>query len=184
MGIRASDGRQVGLRQCPFLDVAVSRSGVTGPVHLGSMEEAVQAQGSPITVERPDLCRTRLVFGLSRLGRSIVMDVVSLSALAAEQVAAAHASSTGRCARTIHGRQTHALRQTVLALVAGRTLGEHESPGEATLQVLAGRVRLSAGGESWEAATGDYLDIPPARHDLAAIEDCAVLLSVVSTARG
>ena len=112
------------------------------------------------------------------------MEILSLSVLAAEQIAAAHASPAGRSACTIHGRQTQTLRQTVLALVAGRALGEHESPGEATLQVLAGRVRLSAGGESWEAATGDYLDIPPTRHDLAAIDDSAALLSVVTTARG
>jgi quercetin dioxygenase-like cupin family protein len=112
------------------------------------------------------------------------MDVVSLTALADEQVAAARASSAGRSAHTIHGGQTLALRQTVLALVAGRALGEHESPGEATLQVLAGRVRLSAGDDSWEAAAGDYLVIPPARHDLAAIDDSAVLLSVVTAARG
>ncbi|MFG1677593.1 cupin domain-containing protein [Micromonospora sp. NPDC049282] len=112
------------------------------------------------------------------------MDVLSLTALAVEQIAAARASSAGRSARTIQGQQTHALRQTVLALAAGRALGEHESPGEATLLVLAGRVRLSAGDDSWEAATGDYLVIPPARHDLAAIEDSAVLLSVVTAARG
>jgi quercetin dioxygenase-like cupin family protein len=112
------------------------------------------------------------------------MDALSLTALADEQIAAARASSAGRSARTIHGGHTQALRQTVLALLAGQALGEHESPGEATLQVLAGRVRLSAGGDSWEAATGDYLVIPPARHDLAAIDDCAVLLSVVTAARG
>ncbi|MCU7730319.1 cupin domain-containing protein [Actinoplanes sp. KI2] len=109
------------------------------------------------------------------------MGVVSLSALAAEQIAAAHASPAGRSARTVHGG--HALRQTLLALVAGRALGEHESPGEATLHVLAGRVRLSAGDDCWEAATGDHLDIPPTRHDLAAIDDSAVLLSVVTAAR-
>jgi len=112
------------------------------------------------------------------------MDVLSLTALADEQVAAARASAAGRSAHTIHGGQTHALRQTVLALLAGRALGEHESPGEATLQVLAGRVRLSAGDNSWEAATGDYLVIPGARHDLAAIDDCAVLLTVVTAVRG
>jgi quercetin dioxygenase-like cupin family protein len=112
------------------------------------------------------------------------MDALSLTALADEQIAAARASSAGRSARTIHGGHTQAPRQTVLALLAGQALGEHESPGEATLQVLAGRVRLSAGGDSWEAATGDYLVIPPARHDLAAIDDCAVLLSVVTDARG
>ncbi|MFI7426870.1 cupin domain-containing protein [Micromonospora sp. NPDC049836] len=111
------------------------------------------------------------------------MDALSLTALAEEQVAAAHASSAGRSARTIHGGQTHALRQTVLALAAGQALGEHESPDEATLQVLAGRVRLSAGDDSWEAVTGDYLIIPPARHDLAAIDDSAVLLSVVTDRR-
>ncbi|MFD0817376.1 cupin domain-containing protein [Micromonospora zhanjiangensis] len=107
-----------------------------------------------------------------------------MTALAVEQIGAARSSSAGRSARTIHGQHTAALRQTVLALVAGRALGEHESPGEATLLVLAGRVRLSAGDDSWEAATGDYLVIPPARHDLAAIEDSAVLLSVVTAARG
>ena len=72
------------------------------------------------------------------------MDALSLTALADEQIAAARASSAGRSARTIHGGHTHALRQTVLALLAGQALGEHESPGEATLQVLVGRVRLSA----------------------------------------
>ncbi|MCG5461615.1 cupin domain-containing protein [Micromonospora sp. NPDC053740] len=112
------------------------------------------------------------------------MNVLSLTALADEHVAAARVSSAGRSAQTIHGRQTHALRQTVLALVAGQALGEHESPNEATLQVLAGRVRLSVGDDSWEAATGDYVVIPPARHDLAAIDDSAVLLSVVTDARG
>ena len=104
------------------------------------------------------------------------MDV--LSVLADEQVAAARASSAGRSARTVHGGQAHALRQTALALVADRTLGEHESPGEAPLPVLPGRVCLSAGDDSWQAATGDYLVIPAARHDLTAIDDCVVLLSV------
>lgn len=36
-----------------------------------------------------------------------------------------------------------------------RSLGEYESPGETTLQVLAGRVRLSAGDDSTEGAAGD-----------------------------
>ena len=113
----------------------------------------------------------------------IATDILSLTTLAGEQLTAARASSAGRSAHSIHGGQAHALRQTVLALVAGRALGEHESPGEATLLVLAGKVRLSAGDESWEAAAGDYLAVPPARHDLAAIDDSVVLLSVVAAAR-
>ena len=108
------------------------------------------------------------------------MNTVSLTTLADEQIAAARASTAGRSAHTIHGGHDHALRQTVLALAAGRSLGEHESPGEATLQVLVGRVRLGAGDESWEGAAGDHVVIPPARHDLAAIEDAVVLLTVVA----
>jgi quercetin dioxygenase-like cupin family protein len=109
-----------------------------------------------------------------------VTDLVSLTALVQEQLAAARSSSAGRSARTLHGGTGHALRQTVLALASGHSLGEHESPGEATLQVLAGRVQLSAGGKKWEATEGGYLPIPPARHDLAAIDDSVVLLSVVA----
>lgn len=71
------------------------------------------------------------------------------------------------------------LRQTVIALAAGRSLGEHDSPGEATLQVLAGTVRLTVGDEAWTGSTGDYLGIPPRRHDLEAVEDSAILLSIV-----
>jgi quercetin dioxygenase-like cupin family protein len=159
------------------------RRGVPGPLGPDAGRDAVVGlahHGRPTQA----LCRTRPVRGSPQRCRRIVMDVVSLTALADAQLAAARASSAGRSAHTIHGRQTSALRQTVLALVAGRALGEHESPGEATLQVLTGRVRLSAGDDSWEAATGDYLVIPPARHDLAAIDDSAVLLSVVTDARG
>ncbi len=109
-------------------------------------------------------------------------DIVSLTILAEQQLTAARAASSGRAAHTVHGGRDSALRQSVLALVAGQALGEHESPGEATLQVLTGRVNLSAGTEHWQAGAGDYLHIPPVRHDLAAIEDSVVLLSVVTHA--
>ena len=79
------------------------------------------------------------------------------------------------------GRE-HDLRQTLIALTAGRALGEHEAPGEATLQVLSGRVRLHAGEDSWEGGDGDYLIIPPVRHDLEAVTDAVVLLTVASRA--
>jgi quercetin dioxygenase-like cupin family protein len=106
------------------------------------------------------------------------MDSTSLDALASEHLAAAKEHSAGRSALTVYGGQGHALRQTLIALAAGRRLGEHESPGEATLQVLRGSVRLHAGENTWEGGAGDYVAIPPARHDLEAIEDSAVLLTV------
>ena len=110
------------------------------------------------------------------------MEQTSLTALAEEQMAVAHESHSGRAAHTVYGGQEHELRQTVIALVSGHELAEHESPGEATLQVLRGRVRLSCGDDSWEGASGDYAVIPPARHGLAALEDSVVLLTVVKAA--
>ncbi|WP_183099918.1 cupin domain-containing protein [Nocardioides pelophilus] len=110
------------------------------------------------------------------------MESRSLTTLAAEQVEAARAASSGRAAVTVHGGQEHDLRQTVIALAAGRSLGEHDAPGEATLQVLSGEVRLHAGEETWAGAEGDYLLIPPHRHDLEAVTDAAVLLTVATRA--
>lgn len=108
------------------------------------------------------------------------MEGLSLTKLSEELLEAARGASSGRSARTIHGGRACALRQTVLALVGGRALGEHDSPGEATLQVLVGQVHLNAGGVSWEGAAGDYIVIPPERHDLAAVEDSVVMLSVAT----
>jgi quercetin dioxygenase-like cupin family protein len=111
------------------------------------------------------------------------MDGISLTGLVEEQLAAAGQAHSGRSSRTVHGGHESALRQTVVALAAGQVLGEHESPGEATLQVLRGRVRFTAGEQAWDGAAGDYLVIPPARHDLTALEDSAVLLTVVAGSR-
>jgi quercetin dioxygenase-like cupin family protein len=108
------------------------------------------------------------------------MDGLSLSALVDEHLAIAREHGSGRSAVTVHGGREHHLRQTLIALAAGRALGEHDSPGEATLQVLRGRVRLHAGDDAWEGAAGDYVLIPPRRHDLTALADAAVLLTVAN----
>jgi quercetin dioxygenase-like cupin family protein len=106
------------------------------------------------------------------------MQKLSLDAIAREHLERAAAASTGRSAATVYGGHEHVLRQTVLALTADTTLAEHDSPGEASLLVLRGRVRLTSGDDSWEGRTGDLIHVPLARHSLQALEDSAVLLTV------
>ncbi|MET8352135.1 MULTISPECIES: cupin domain-containing protein [unclassified Micromonospora] len=108
------------------------------------------------------------------------MKSTSLPTLAEEQLTLAREAHSGRSAHTIHGGHDQALRHTVLALLAGRELAEHSSPGEATLLVLRGHVRLTTSTEAWEGRDGDHVAIPPQRHALTAVEDSVVLLTVVS----
>ncbi len=110
------------------------------------------------------------------------MNKISLTALAREQLASADRASSGRSAHTVYGGHEHVLRQTVIALRAGQKLDEHENPGEATVHVLRGRVRLIAGKDSWEGSNGDLICVPESRHSLEALEDSAVLLTVAKKA--
>lgn len=108
------------------------------------------------------------------------MTNTSLTALAREQLELAGAATSGRSAHTVFGGREHLLHQTMIALTAGSMLDEHSNPGDATVHVLHGRVRLDSGGSSWEGASGHLIDVPDARHSLLAIEDSVVLLTVVS----
>ncbi len=106
------------------------------------------------------------------------MEKSSLTALARHQLDLAEKASSGRSSHTVYGGHEHVLRQTMIALSAGQRLDEHENPGEATVHVLHGRVRLGAGETSWEGSPGDLLVVPDARHSLAALEPAVVLLTV------
>jgi quercetin dioxygenase-like cupin family protein len=108
------------------------------------------------------------------------MENCSLTALVREHLERAEAASSGRSAHTVYGGHEHVLRQTLIALAAGQQLDEHESPGEATLHVLSGHVRLRAGDASWEGSTGDLLIVPDTRHALEAVETSVVLLTVAN----
>src|SRR5664280_2520494 len=100
------------------------------------------------------------------------------TALAGQQLILAQNAASGRSSHTGYGGHEHVLRQTVIALAAGQTLDEHENPGEATLHVLHGRVRLGAGETSWDGSPGVLLIVPDDRHTLAALEPAVVLLTV------
>lgn len=110
------------------------------------------------------------------------MQKTSLDALAREQLEAARRSSAGRSAATVVGGHERSLRQTVVALTEGSEMAEHENPGEASLVVITGRIELLAGENTWQARSGDLIEIPPERHTLRALEDCAVLLTAVPRA--
>jgi quercetin dioxygenase-like cupin family protein len=106
------------------------------------------------------------------------MQKVSLAALAREQVDRAAGAGGRHTAETVYSGHEKVLRETVIGMSRGARLAEHENPGEATVQVLRGRVRMISGALSWEARTGDLLIVPDARHSLEAVEDSALLLTV------
>jgi quercetin dioxygenase-like cupin family protein len=106
----------------------------------------------------------------------------SLTALSREQLKLALAASSGRSAQTVFGGSEHQLRQTLIALASGRMLDEHSNPGDATVHVLHGRVRLSSGEAHWDGAAGHLIAVPDAVHRLEALDDSVVLLTVVNRA--
>lgn len=108
------------------------------------------------------------------------MEKTSLGALAEDLLGQARAAGSGRAAHTVYGGAGHLLRQTVIALLEGQQLHEHNSPGEATLQVLRGRVRLTSAAGSVDAGAGELVPVPPQRHGLAGLQDSVVVLTVVS----
>jgi quercetin dioxygenase-like cupin family protein len=106
------------------------------------------------------------------------MQKLSLDALAREQFEAARRATAGRAAQTVFGGHEHVMRQTVIALLRGRSLAEHVNPGEATVHVLRGRVRLVTDTASWDGRQGDLIVVPQSPHSLEALEDSVVLLTV------
>lgn len=107
------------------------------------------------------------------------MQKVSLIALGRHHLDQARRAASGRSAETVFGGHEHHLRQTLIALRSGESLSEHENPGEATVQVLVGRVVLRAGTVEWNGSPGDLLTVPDGRHALDAVEDSVIFLTAV-----
>lgn len=105
------------------------------------------------------------------------MNSVNLGALIADERTAAADHPKGRTTRRVHGGDGEAIRQVLVTLRDGGALADHENPGDASLQVLEGTVRLEAGDAAWEGSAGDFLVIPDRRHNLTARGDAAVLIS-------
>ncbi|MFE7754535.1 LuxR family transcriptional regulator [Streptomyces sp. NPDC057429] len=103
-------------------------------------------------------------------------EVVPLHAAGQSLLADAHAARARRAARTVVS--VPGLRTTLLALVAGCELAEHDAPGAATLGCLTGRVRLATTDREWVLDEHDLIPIPDQRHRLIADTDSVVLLTV------
>ncbi|MGW2016982.1 cupin [Streptomyces sp. NPDC001927] len=101
-----------------------------------------------------------------------------LADLADEHLAAARTAPHGRSAQVV--MHDGVLRQSVIALLAGTALDEHNAPPAASLMVLRGRVKLTTAGWSDELSAGELKMIPKERHGLLALEDAVVLLTAVN----
>lgn len=112
------------------------------------------------------------------------LQMVNLETAAEELLSTAHAARARRAASTLYGGRDLILRQTAIALLADAELAEHDSPLEATLHVLRGRIVLHGVDREWELATGDLIPIPPERHSVRALEDSVFLLTVIRAAGG
>lgn len=97
--------------------------------------------------------------------------------LAQSQLRNARTNGSGRSAATVY--KGPRLSHTVVALTAGEELSEHENPGEATVQVLLGRIEVLAGNDTWECRSGNLIVVPQTLHSVRAIDDSAFLLTAV-----
>ena len=107
---------------------------------------------------------------------------VDVHALAGELLQKASAETAGRAARTLP-HPVDGLRQTLIALREGAVMDEHESPGAASLMVIRGRVRVTAGDDDLLIGPHQIAPVPDRRHSLRADEPSVVLLTVALPAR-
>jgi len=101
-----------------------------------------------------------------------------LTALADHHLGAARDSAHGRSAELVV--HDGVLRQSLIALVAGTELAEHNSPPAASLHVLLGRVRIT-GEEGPEIGAGELQVLTHLRHAVTALEDSVFLLTTVTS---
>lgn len=104
----------------------------------------------------------------------VALDLARFAASLMEEAAGA---PKGLTTRRLPSDDDAALRVIGIGLSAGHELPEHDNPGEAMLQVLAGSVTLhAADGRAVPLTAGMLAPIPQARHHVEAHETSALLL--------
>jgi quercetin dioxygenase-like cupin family protein len=103
--------------------------------------------------------------------------MTDLVAMARQHLELARAADNGRSAELL--LHDGVLRQSVLALLRGSELGEHNSPHAASLQVLVGRVEVT-GQPATVVEEGCLVELTHERHAVHALEDSVFLLTTVT----
>lgn len=106
--------------------------------------------------------------------------IVDLQAAAEELLGSLAQQSSGRAARTLSPGAHAPLKQTLLALAAGHRLQDHRAPGQASIEVIVGRIRITVADDEQALRVGQWAPIPSEVHGLVADEDSVALLTVVS----
>ena len=103
-----------------------------------------------------------------------------LASEAERELARARSDAHGHSAAAVlkDGR----LRHTLLAILDGRSLGEHAKPEAATLHVLQGRAVVRAGtdGPETTVSQGEVMVLPGGTHDVRAEGDLVALLTTIA----
>lgn len=106
--------------------------------------------------------------------------MANLDELTAAHLAAARADTHGRSAELIlrHG----VLRQSIIAMREGAELAEHNSPDAASIQMLLGRVIITAIDDAdVEVSAGTLQVLTDHRHAVRALADSVFLLTTVTS---
>lgn len=105
--------------------------------------------------------------------------VHSLDQLADELLSKAPTAHASRSAKTVQGGGGKPLGQTMIALDAGTTLGEHTNPGAASVLVVRGRVGFDYDGKSWTAKPYELFEVPEdGAYTIKAIDRAVILLTI------
>jgi quercetin dioxygenase-like cupin family protein len=86
--------------------------------------------------------------------------------------------STGQNARTLVKYDD--LRLVLMVVQRNARIPKHQTEGRVSVHVISGHIQVRASGRTFNLRTGGLLTLAPAiRHDLTAIEESAILLTIV-----
>ncbi len=85
--------------------------------------------------------------------------------------------STGHNARTLIKQAD--FRVVLIAIQRDARIPEHQTEGRLSVHVIAGHIQIRAAGRTFSLRAGGLLALDPAiRHDVTAIEESAILLTI------